>query len=64
MKKAKLDKEQWMAAYNQLERHGFITNVFDPCIIELIAFSVPQPPISHPLELSTLYYLASYLLNP
>ena len=30
MKKAKLDKEQWLAAYQQLERHGFITHVFDP----------------------------------
>ena len=30
MKKAKLDKEQWLAAYSQLERHGFITHVFDP----------------------------------
>lgn len=30
MKKAKLDKEQWLAAYKQLEKHGFITHVFDP----------------------------------
>lgn len=30
MKKAKLDKEQWLAAYQQLEKHGFITHVFDP----------------------------------
>ena len=36
MKKAKLDKEQWLAAYSQLEKKGFITRVFDPDSGEMI----------------------------
>ena len=35
-KKAKLDKEQWNAALDQLESKGFLTRVFDPDSGELI----------------------------